>query len=111
MLKAAYEIGSSDWSSDVCSSVLAVGSSDVANPCASSRRGAAIDTARSYVLSRYREPLSLSSIAAACGVAPSTLCERFPRVVGMPVWRYVQRLVRTGVEQGKGVSGWLAIGG
>ncbi len=70
----------------------AAGSSDVANTSALSRRVAAIDNARSYILSRYREPLSLSSIAAACGVAPSTLCERFPRVVGMPVWRYVQRL-------------------
>lgn len=58
----------------------------------SPRRVAAIDDARSYILSRYREQLSLSSIAAVCGMAPSTLCESFPRVVGMPVWRYVQRL-------------------
>jgi AraC-like DNA-binding protein len=58
----------------------------------STRRVAAIDQARSYILSRYREQLSLSSIAASCGAAPSTLCESFPRVVGMPVWRYVQRL-------------------
>lgn len=56
------------------------------------RRIAAIDDARSYILNSYREQLSLSSIAAACGMAPSTLCESFPRVVGMPVWRYVQRL-------------------
>jgi AraC family transcriptional regulator len=59
---------------------------------ASTRRAAAIDQARSYILSRYREPLSLSSIAASCRTAPSTLCESFPRVVGMPVWKYVQRL-------------------
>ncbi len=58
----------------------------------SSRRVAAIDRARSYILSCYREALSLSSIAAACGLAPSTLCEHFPRVVGLPVWRYVQHL-------------------
>ena len=58
----------------------------------SSRGTAAIDVARSYILSRYREPLSLASIAAACNVAPSTLCARFPRAAGMPVWRYVQRL-------------------
>jgi AraC-like DNA-binding protein len=56
------------------------------------RRAAAIDRARSYILSRYREQLSVSSIAAACGMAPSTLCETFPQVVGVPVWRYVQRL-------------------
>lgn len=56
------------------------------------RRVTAIEEARSYVLSRYRESLSLSSIASACGLAPSTLCEHFPRVVGMPVWRYVQHL-------------------
>jgi AraC family transcriptional regulator len=56
------------------------------------RRAAAVENARSYILSRYREPLSLSSIAAACGVAPSTLCAHFPRVVGMSVWRYVQQL-------------------
>ena len=48
--------------------------------------------ARSYILSRYREQLSLSSIAGACGMALSTLCEGFPQVVGVPVWRYVQRL-------------------
>jgi AraC-like DNA-binding protein len=58
----------------------------------SSRRVAAVDTARSYILSRYREALSLSSIAGASGLAPSTLCESFPCVVGIPVWRYVQRL-------------------
>ena len=58
----------------------------------SARRVAAIETARSYILSRYREQLSLSSIAAACGIAPSTLCESFPQVAGVPVWRYVQRL-------------------
>lgn len=58
----------------------------------SARRVAAIETARSYILSSYREQLSLSSIAAACGMAPSTLCESFPQVVGVPVWRYVQRL-------------------
>lgn len=58
----------------------------------SARRVAAVDKARSYILSRYREALSLSTIAAVSGVAPSTLCETFPCVVGMPVWRYVQRL-------------------
>lgn len=56
------------------------------------RRATAVEAARSYILSRYRDSLSLSLIAAACGVAPSTLCEHFPRVVGMPVWRYVQHL-------------------
>ena len=70
----------------------AVGSSECDERSPSSRRVAAIDNARSFILSRYREPLSLSSIAASCGVAPSTLCESFPRVVGMPAWRYVQRL-------------------
>ena len=70
----------------------AAGSSEIDDLCTSSRRLAAIDTARSYILSRYREQLSLSSIAASCGAAPSTLCESFPRVVGMPVWKYVQRL-------------------
>jgi AraC-like DNA-binding protein len=58
----------------------------------SARRAAAIETARSYILSRYREQLSLSSIAGACGMAPSTLCARFQQVAGVPVWRYVQRL-------------------
>lgn len=56
------------------------------------RRLAAVERARSCILSRYRDSLSLSSIAAACGLAPSTLCEHFPRGVGMPVWRYVQQL-------------------
>jgi AraC family transcriptional regulator len=56
------------------------------------RRVAAVEHARSHILSRYRDSLSLSSIAAACGLGPSTLCEHFPRVVGMPVWRYVQHL-------------------
>jgi AraC family transcriptional regulator len=70
----------------------AAGSSDVEDRCMSPRRVAAIDQARSYILSRYREPLSLSSIAASCGVAPATLCENFPRVAGMPVWKYVRRL-------------------
>ena len=56
------------------------------------RRVASIEHARSHILSRYRDSLSLSSIAADCGLAPSTLCEHFPRVVGMPVWRYVQHL-------------------
>jgi AraC family transcriptional regulator len=51
-----------------------------------------VDKARSYILSHYREALSLSSIAAASGVAPSTLCARFPCVTGMSVWQYVQRL-------------------
>jgi AraC family transcriptional regulator len=58
----------------------------------SARRTAAIDAARSYVLNRYREQLSLTEIAAACSMAPSTLCESFPQAVGVPVWRYVQRL-------------------
>ncbi|HEY7638259.1 MAG TPA: AraC family transcriptional regulator [Steroidobacteraceae bacterium] len=58
----------------------------------SARRVAVVDRARSYILNRYRESLSLSSIAAASGVAPSTLCENFPCIVGVPVWRYVQRL-------------------
>lgn len=58
----------------------------------SAHRLASIDTARSYILSRYREQLSVSSIAAACAMAPSTLCESFREVVGVPVWRYVQRL-------------------
>ena len=70
----------------------ATGASEDRLHAASARRIAAIDTARSYILSCYREPLALSSIAAACGMAPSTLCENFPQVVGMPVWRYVQRL-------------------
>jgi AraC family transcriptional regulator len=70
----------------------AAGSNECADGSMSARRVAAIDNARAVILSRYREPLSLSSIAASCGVAPSTLCERFPRVVGMPVWRYVQRV-------------------
>jgi AraC-like DNA-binding protein len=70
----------------------AAGAGDARVHSQPSRRVPAMDNARSYILSRYREALSLSSIAAACGVAPSTLCERFPCVVGMPVWRYVQRL-------------------
>ena len=70
----------------------AAGSSELDDRCTSSRAAAAIDKARSYILSRYREPLSLASIAASCDAAPSTLCESFPRVVGMPVWKYVQRL-------------------
>lgn len=52
----------------------------------------AVERARSYILSRYRDALSLSTIAAACGLAPSTLCAHFPAVVGMSVWRYVQHL-------------------
>ncbi len=56
------------------------------------RRVTAIERARSHILSRYRDSLSLASIAAACGLAPATLCEHFPRVVGIPVWRYVQHL-------------------
>jgi len=70
----------------------AAGSNDVNDRCISSRQIAAVDHARSYILSRYREPLSLAAIAASCGVAPSTLCESFPRVAGMPVWKYVRRL-------------------
>jgi AraC family transcriptional regulator len=70
----------------------AAGSRDIDDPRASPRQVAAVDAARSCILSRYREPLSVSSIAASCGLAPSTLCETFPRVVGMPVWRYVRRL-------------------
>ena len=67
-------------------------STDLDERGTATRRVAAVDKARSYILSRYREPLSLSSIAASCGAAPSTLCESFPRVVGMPVWKYVLRL-------------------
>ena len=70
----------------------AAGKGESRSQTQSPRRVAAIDNARSYILSRYREALSLSAIAAACGVAPSTLCESFACVVGMPVWRYVQRL-------------------
>jgi len=70
----------------------AAGSRDIDDSCTAPRQVAAVDAARSYILSRYRERLSLSSIAASCGVAPSTLCEIFPRVVGLPVWRYVRRL-------------------
>jgi len=70
----------------------AVGASDARLDLRSARRAAAIDAARSYILSRYREQLSLAEIAAACGMASSTLCESFPRVAGVPVWRYVQRL-------------------
>jgi AraC-like DNA-binding protein len=70
----------------------AAGASEARSTAPSARRVAAIDTARSYILSRYRESLSLSEIAAACGMAPSTLCESFPQVAGVPVWRYVQRL-------------------
>jgi AraC-like DNA-binding protein len=70
----------------------AAGASDARLHSASARRAAAIDAARSYILNRYREQLSLSEIAAACSMAPSTLCESFLRVVGVPVWRYVQRL-------------------
>ena len=70
----------------------ASGAADLGVRSPSARRSAAVDRARSYILSRYREALSLASIAAAAGMAPSTLCESFPSVVGMPVWRYVQRL-------------------
>ena len=70
----------------------AAGSRDIDDPHTSPRQLAAVDDARSYILSCFCEPLSLSSIAASCGLAPSTLCETFPRVVGMPVWRYVRRL-------------------
>jgi AraC family transcriptional regulator len=70
----------------------AAGTRDSDDPRTSPRQVAAVDGARSYILSCYREPLSLSSIAASCGLAPSTLCESFPRVVGMPVWSYVRRL-------------------
>ncbi|HKQ13845.1 MAG TPA: AraC family transcriptional regulator, partial [Steroidobacteraceae bacterium] len=70
----------------------AAGSREFDKPCASSRQIAAIEKARAFILSCYREPLSLSSIARSCGAAPSTLCESFPQVVGMPVWKYVQRL-------------------
>jgi AraC-like DNA-binding protein len=70
----------------------AAGASGTRSRSPSPRRVATIDNARSYILSRYREALSLSSIAAAAGVAPSTLCASFAGVVGMPVWRYVQRL-------------------
>jgi AraC-like DNA-binding protein len=75
-----------------CIVAEAAGSSNVDDRCTSSRAMAAVDKARSHILSCYREPLSLSSIAAWCGAAPSTLCESFPRLVGMPVWKYVQRL-------------------
>jgi AraC-like DNA-binding protein len=70
----------------------AAGASDERVQSPPARRAAAIDAARSYILSSYREELSLTKIAAACSMAPSTLCESFPRVVGVPVWRYVQRL-------------------
>jgi AraC-like DNA-binding protein len=70
----------------------AAGASEDRLQLPSARRVAAVETARSYILSRYREQLSLSSIAAASGMAPSTLCESFPQVAGVPVWRYVQRL-------------------
>lgn len=70
----------------------AAGSSDIDDRRESAPTIAAVDDARSYILSRYREPLSLSAIAASCRVAPSTLCAMFPRVVGMPVWKYVRRL-------------------
>jgi AraC-like DNA-binding protein len=70
----------------------AAGAGEVGVRTQSARRAAAVDKARSYILSRYREALSVSSIAAASGIAPSTLCESFPQAVGMPVWRYVQRL-------------------
>jgi len=66
----------------------AAGAGETKGRVQSARRAAAVDKARSYILSRYREALSLSSIAAASGVAPSTLCESFPHIVGMPVWRY-----------------------
>ena len=70
----------------------AAGASDAGSRSLVGRRAQAIDRARSYILSRYREQLSLATIAAASRIAPSTLCESFPLVVGMPVWRYVQRL-------------------
>jgi AraC-like DNA-binding protein len=70
----------------------AAGASDAPLHSPSARRAAASDAARSYILNRYRQQLSLTEIAAACSIAPSTLCEIFPQVVGVPVWRYVQRL-------------------
>jgi AraC family transcriptional regulator len=70
----------------------AAGADDGSMRAHSARRAAMVDKARSYILTRYREALSLSSIAAASGVAPSTLCASFPCVTGMPVWQYVQRL-------------------
>jgi AraC family transcriptional regulator len=75
-----------------CVVAEAAGAGDARSHSPSPRHVAATDRARSYILSRYREQLSLSSIAAACGMAPSTLCETFPQVAGVPVWRYVQRL-------------------
>jgi AraC family transcriptional regulator len=70
----------------------AAGAIDVRLHLPSPRRVTAIDQARSYILSRYREQLSLAEIADACSMAPSTLCAGFPQVAGVPVWRYVQRL-------------------
>jgi len=74
-----------------CVVAEAAGASAAQMP-SSARRAVAVDRARSFILSRYREQLSLSAIAAASGIAPSTLCESFRQIVGVPVWRYVQRL-------------------
>jgi AraC-like DNA-binding protein len=89
----------------------ATGASDAGLRSPPGRRAQAIDRARSYILSRYREQLSLSMIAAASRIAPSTLCESFPIVVGMPVWRYVQhlRLQEAALALGEGVEDLSAL--
>ena len=89
----------------------AAGAADCSVHSQSARHGVAIDRARSYILSGYREALSLASIAAASGMAPSTLCESFPRAVGMPVWRYVRRLrlQDAALELGEGATDLAAL--
>jgi AraC-like DNA-binding protein len=56
--------------------------------------------ARAVLATRYREPLTLGTIARASGCSVFHLSRQFSRRFGVPIWRYVLRLrLRDALEQ------------
>jgi AraC family transcriptional regulator len=52
----------------------------------------AVERACDFLVKNYRSPVSVQRVAAAAGLSPSRLAQVFPRIVGMPIHRYLNEL-------------------
>ncbi|GHC04567.1 helix-turn-helix domain-containing protein [Cerasicoccus arenae] len=65
---------------------------DSANPNSGSQRfDTRIQRSMAFICERYREPLTLESIAVAVGISPSRLAHLFPQEVGITPMRYLEQ--------------------
>ena len=69
-----------------------VGSLGVDGPSATPGRGATLSAAKEYLHAHWRDPVSLSDVAAAVGVTPVYLTQLFKRSAGMALHQYLLAL-------------------